>query len=404
MSRRAMLEWSKRRLLGRARYTWQLFRLMVDWIIAVYIVVPGMAIALWLLWRYYTGQFTHGFTPSTLVHFVPRLPGIEFHSIVFPLVTAALIAIHVIFAAYLPIALETGDKAFVLLSPVRRETLLQHLWMESLAFTLFPILAFGILALPLVEVSLMSAPYFIAFLAVEWVYLSTIRFIGQTLAKRGDEFSWRRWWLAVLFRLVSYFPAVLTLSWMTNRGAPLMYVVLFAGFALITSFAIYQQAKRSPLDSYFRVRLSFLVQRTLARVPDSMSQIHFYMKKPSKWVVRTLERTRRRKLHPVTWLILIRLFRRKNMIRDIFWLSAAVVSCITLMRGSPVILIALGFCSFMVMQWWNIVVKPMYKDLVERQTMENEWTLKSVERSLQTKLVFVLTAIWLALWWLLIHS
>ncbi|GMA52223.1 hypothetical protein GCM10025857_35800 [Alicyclobacillus contaminans] len=120
---RLLAEWSARRIGYSIRFWTKYLRLVVDWTVALYIVIPGLALLTYSVVQYYRGAWTKGLSPATII-----LPHIPLAVLVDGLLLILLFLYHLVSYGGVTWPLNSGDRLFLLLSPVRRWSVLTTLW------------------------------------------------------------------------------------------------------------------------------------------------------------------------------------------------------------------------------------------------------------------------------------
>jgi ABC-2 type transport system permease protein len=383
-----LTSWSGRRIISRLKFWTLVFRLVFDWVTALYILVPGAAAAVWGMHKYYTMPL-----PAPQDHWILGLP---FSTGVLALLSLALLALHVSWYGDMSLPLESGDRLFVLLSPLRRSWLWMSLWMERWLFHLLAVFILWTLSIPLVRACHVPAGAWAGGLVVFAGYEAAVRLASQWMNAR-DRLTWKRWLLYHAGRYLSYLPVALTLR-LVFGGWPWLTDLLFAGFTILVMAISMRYALRTEWDAFFQARPHTLLAQLLPKDLDTSAQVQFRMRRISAAVVRWVERLMGRRLHPVAWLLLIRMLRRKGTFRDFVMLSVVAVTSMTVAPLLWVKLVCLGFCGFMFYQWWEISIRPQAETAIQSQGFVDPWTLRVAANRCRTGVLAGLCGFWILVW------
>jgi ABC-2 type transport system permease protein len=369
-----------------------LLRLVVDdWTVALYIVIPAAAVLAYGLFRYYRGDFTAGLQPTTHVWGPVTLQTLV------PLVLMVLFLLgHVGQFGELVFPLESGDRLFVLLSPMQKRWLLSALWLEGFVWQLPEVALYVGLTYPLLQVFGVSAFTWGIALVVIAAYETTVR-MASCVWNPKQKFAASRWLAYNVLRIVTYFPIgrVINRVWSGHPGellwmAPLtVLLTLAAGVMLV----------RMDWDAFSYQRPSGALSLVIKPDQDSPLKINFRMCRPAQWLVHRLERLRKTPLAPMAWLIATRALRRRGLVRELVWLTAGVVVAL---HRIPVLWVkgAAFVCAVLLLgEWWNLVIRPLYESAAKEQTMRPVWSLMVEGKRSKVWFLSAVAVLWLTVGW-----
>ncbi|ATY84533.1 hypothetical protein CVV65_05840 [Kyrpidia spormannii] len=395
MKRIALLAvWTGRRMRSWWKVRLQVLRLVSDWVTTLYLLIPGTIFAVWWLGRYYRGDLTSGLTADTELWL-----GVPFRIVVAVAMFVVMMAVHVMLYGSLPIPLESGDRLFLLLSPVRRSWLLATLWVEGLIFSLMPVAVIGILSVPFVRICRIPLDTWFGMLVLLSGYEAVIRIASQLLNDR-DRMTWQQWIAYHAGRYLSYLPVGIGLTRQILGRPGAGWGVLLGVGGTVSALAV-RYISRTEWDGLFQVRQSFLVSAVLPADPDAVSNIQFRMRRISAWLVRWTENLFHRQMHPVIWILLLRTLRRKGMLRDLMFFTVVATGTLTIGSQAWIKWIYFGFCVFLFYEWWGIRIHPLYEVPITQQQIVDPWSLRVAAARWRSRVVVGIGVAWVILWALL---
>jgi ABC-2 type transport system permease protein len=384
--------WSLRRMRRKVRLWTSLLRLVVDdWTVALYIVIPAAAVLAYVLFRYYRGDFTAGLQPTTHVWGPVTLQTLV------PLVLMVLFLFgHVGQFGELVFPLESGDRLFVLLSPMRKRWLLTALWLEGFVWQLPEAALYVLLTYPLLQVFGVRAVTWGIALVVIAAYETTVR-MASCVWNPKHRFTVSRWLGYNALRLLTFFPIgrVINRVWSGHPGDLLWLTPL----TVLLTLAAGVMLVRKDWDAFSYQRPSGALSLVIPPDQDSSLKIHFWMRRPSQWLVHRLERLRKTPLRPITWLIATRALRRRGLVRELLWLTVGVV---TALNRIPVLWVkgaALACAVLLLGEWWNFVIRPLYESAAKEQTVCPPWSLMVDGQRIKVSFLAVAAILWLIVGW-----
>ncbi|QSO51758.1 hypothetical protein JZ785_23675 [Alicyclobacillus curvatus] len=393
--------WSLHRLRSRALFWARFLSLIVDWVSLIYVFVPGVALLSFMGWKYFHGAFTSQLvgresSADTLLPLVMMF-----------VVTLLLLLWHWLTFGNIPFTLESGDAVFTFLSPLSRKQLVLTLWLEGWGWSLLPLLILYALMIPLLPyMHVIQSAWFVLLVTLA-AYESAIRLISQ-LWNNSDALNWTRWLMFNSGRIATAVPVTVGVS-RELTGGGWAITALFAVITVVCLGLTYRYLMRRPWDGWMRFRPSRLVNLAMMAVPvdtDDASKVQFRMRLPARWLVHSIEliETRwfqRRPMKPLSWLLMLRVLRRKQVFRDV---GALTVAALMVERLSPIMwvkVLGLGFCAFMMVQWWKIVVTPLAEKPIQEQTLVDPWMLRVERNHLRVNTVVISLLIWVGLGFLI---
>ncbi|MBX5437899.1 MAG: hypothetical protein IRZ33_11945 [Alicyclobacillaceae bacterium] len=396
----ALIAWSARRLLRDSRWRWGQLRLLVDdWITAVYVALPAAVAAGWLIVAYVrrvdNGRFLFGPAPSPLY----ATAADQYNLVLRAVLVLFLGILHLSSFGGLPIPLEPADRLF-LLPHVRRRWVVGALWAEGVLRWAPCLFAFLLLLWPLSQRLGVPAVAWFALGAAVAAYESCVRMVSSWL-QPGERFRWRRWLVFQFVRVVTFIPLdAAAQGVLSGWGTPAVISLAGAGLAGVGLAAA--GLGRVGWDRWFGERPSRMLLNLLPDDPAAPSRTLYYMRRPSAWLARCVDRRLGRRasggLHPVTWLLLVRVPRRPGVLRDLGLLTAAFASTLAARPPLWAEVVVWGFCVFLAGQWWELTARPLYEGPVREQLWADRWSLREAAVMLRNRFAFALGVLWLCLW------
>lgn len=378
--------WTARRIRFKCRLWFQVFRMYSDWVTALYVLVPGLGFLAWWLVHYYRMSLGWAVFADQVAAF-----GLTFRVIMAAVTIAALAVLDMSSFDRPAIALESGDRLFVMLSPLRRSWLAVGLWAEGVIFTL-PVLGLaGVLLFPLERMCGVHAATWFGFLAVTAGCEAMVR-AARPLGRSRDGGRWKQ----VIFSGASLVPGAGTALALYGRpGAG--WLVILLGCGLISLLA-YRHVARTEWEGLFRERRSLLLSKLLPDDGDPPARTGLGFHRLPPVVLGFAENTVRRRVHPVVWIIVLRALRRKGTLRDVSFLTLVAVRSLLVAPSLWIKLIYLGFCALLFSQWWRMYVVPLYETAVQRQHVVDPGRLTRAASRCRNWAVVGSCAVWLLIW------
>jgi hypothetical protein len=382
--------WSWRRVRGRLRFWYQIFRLTADWTTVVYLYIPALAWAIYRLWQYYRGSWFVGLTPDTTV-----VLGLSARAWVRFFLTVGLLSIHWSMFGRTAFALNEGDRVFTLLAPLPRWRLVTILWAENAVVS----------AIVFAMVYLLSAPA-VRWLGVAWwqwgmalwlgsLYVAALRLVSAVFPPPRLP-RWLRRGLRVVVALLLYLPLVGPL-WLQLSGRPWSALELAAAIAASLTASVFIYLPRVSWEPLFAWRGAGMVAQYLFGTVKVMT-VRYSMRRLFRWLVTQVEAVRRRQMHRVAWLIATRLLRQRSVLRDWLTLTAAVI--VGMYRAPfPWLKVAMVACVvFLLANWWALRVKPLYESPLREQFLINPYLATVAASRLKWWFLWFSAAVWAAGW------
>lgn len=383
-------EWLVRRW-RRRRERWRLLlRVSVDWVVFFYIVLPGLAVLGWILWRY---EHPARWSP-VLAHIALQLH-LPVPALISVLLGAALYLAHSIVYGHVAVPLESVDAVWLRLAGVSSRAVMAALWLETCLYSLPGTLSLWVLTLPLTRLSGVGAGTWLLWTLGWCLYEAGLRLaVHARLARSGG-----RWMIRVgrsLGRYLAYIPSAwsmrLTLSH-SHAPASAAAVWLCCG-GLVSAVAVVVAASSEWTNLTGDTSMAWIM-RWVPEDEDRPSRVRYIFRHlPRRWV-RLGERVLGRPLAPVTWLLLSRGLRRMGLLRDLAYISAVAIVAT---RPAPPVTgwLGLGVFVFLLHQWWSLRVTPLYRAPIAHQLVVEAVLVEQPAKRLRGWLEFLLLVLWAA--------
>lgn len=385
MTSAALFVWSLRRVRAHLKTWWSIVRLTLDTVTVLYFYLPGLALLMYVTKVYYTGQWIPPLQSNSNAASL-------LHAIVLLAMIVTSFIVHLVAYGKVTFSLEQGDRLFVMLSPLRRRSLLAAIWLEGAVLHL---LAGGFVFAatePLARALNLAPLAWFAFVLATSLMLNTMRVPTALWLQRRDK-----WWWGVLRGATAfgaYLPLVVAVAWIWSgrvlAGVLLMGLELVAWLVALTFLG-----PRRAWDPLFTFRINRVFNRM---AKDDVAQVLWRRRAATQWLVRTVERfVLRRPLRPVTWLVMLRSLRQRGVVRLWWYMTFGIMTALNLPDPGPIKVISVVFIAFLFLQWCRSVFRPLYTPLVEEQSLVDPWALKVNAQNLLVTTVLLNVVLWLCL-------
>lgn len=184
---RVLLSWSWRRIRHQVRFWRQFLRLILDWTVIVYIILPGIAFGIYEGRRYYGGTMLAHLSPST-----PVLGPASISSLMSFALLVFVIVVYLTTFGKLMFPMQYGDRAFILLAPIRRSGLFLAVWVENTLGIYVLLTIITLLVFPLLPLAGIPMWMWMMRMALFGIYISSCRVIGS-LVRHSETLKFKQW-------------------------------------------------------------------------------------------------------------------------------------------------------------------------------------------------------------------
>ncbi|QQE77883.1 hypothetical protein [Alicyclobacillus sp. SO9] len=385
-----LIEWSLRRVRDVLSIYFRIARLTVDWTTIVYLYLPALALLIYEGIHYYRGMWFTGMAPDT-----PLVGPVTYRMIVMVITFILMFLLHISVFGHISFPLRSGDRAFVLSSPIAKDIWFWTIWLQEVVWLMLRLFVVLILTLPILWFMHVSAFWWCITLLLTATYTSTVG-MAAALWKQQDDFRFWRFLVFQLSRILSFIP----LSWTTSSlQAHSLHLSLWL-LPLVIAAAVWvlsRMQRRLSWNPLFRTNASPVLNFAGASDPAS-HQVAYSMRAPSQWLVRGIERTIHRSLSPVPWLLLLRALRTKGVWRTYLSLSAGAVFALRFVGSGPIKLLGAGFFIFLLYQYWKLNIRPLVRKPSMEQTIV-EWPVLTVtEVRIFVWILLITLGLWVLMW------
>jgi hypothetical protein len=389
---RVLAAWTWRRLRRRAHRLRLFLSITIDWVVFLYIVLPGAALLAWLLFRYEHASIWWPWLAGAAARM--HLPAVWLAGLITVL---ALYIPHSVWYGKAAIPLEPADALFWRVSPLSRRAIFCTLWAETFAFTLPGTLAAWVLTAPLARATGMSLATWAGW-ACGWVlYETSVRLLSHAFQPRGIA-SWRRRILLGSGRYLSYAGLAWSARWLFTPGGLGRITVLGLWWVagLLLAAAVLYFLPRTDWDALFGARGASWLARWFPQDDDRPLRVRYFFRRFPRRVVRVLDSLIPGCLGPAEWLLVVRGLRRPGLVRDVVYISAVAVGAT---RGAPAVMkwLSMLFLAVLLGEWWSLSVAPLYRSPIQHQTVVDPWRLERRLARWRWGFVALVFALWVVL-------